>query len=82
MKHLQHTSETSKTLETDACNMHFQVQHLLVVYEMEARRHVEFTKGRRAIATIDQIDSAYHEASGDPFVVAGILCSSQDMQPP
>jgi hypothetical protein len=43
---------------------------------------VEFTRGSRAIATIDQIDSAYHEAGGDPFVASSILGSSQDMQPP
>jgi hypothetical protein len=27
-------------------------------------------------ATIDQIDSTYHEAGEDPFVVAGILHST------
>jgi hypothetical protein len=27
---MQHTSETSETLETYACNMCFEVQHLLV----------------------------------------------------
>ena len=54
MKHLQHTSETSATLETDACNMCFQVQHLLVPYKMEACRHVAFTGSSHAIATIDR----------------------------
>ncbi|KAF7035915.1 hypothetical protein CFC21_046698 [Triticum aestivum] len=33
-------------------------------------------------ATIDQVDSAYREAGGDPFLAAGILGSTQDMQPP
>ena len=75
MKHLQRSSETSATLKTDACNECFQAQHLFAAYEMEARRHVEFTGGSRAVATIDQIDSAYHEAGGDPFVAATILVS-------
>ena len=48
---------------------------------MEARWHVEFTGGSRAIATIDQIDSAYHEAGRDPFVAASILGSTHDTQP-
>ena len=33
-------------------------------------------------ATIDQVDSAYREAGGDPFLAAGILGSTQDRQPP
>ncbi|CAM0880479.1 unnamed protein product [Alopecurus aequalis] len=33
-------------------------------------------------ATIDQVDSAYREAGGDPFLAAGILGSTQDQQPP
>ena len=40
MKHLQHTSATSITLETDASNMRFQAQHLLAAYEMEAHQHI------------------------------------------
>ena len=32
MKHLQHTAESSKTLETGICNMHFQAQYLLVAW--------------------------------------------------
>ena len=35
-----------------------------------------------ASATFDQIDSAYREAGGDPFVAASILSSTQDMHPP
>ena len=35
----------------------------------------------RAITTIDQIDSAYQEAGGDPFMGACILGSTQDTQP-
>jgi hypothetical protein len=31
MKRLQHTSKTSKTLETNTCNIRFQAQHLLVL---------------------------------------------------
>jgi hypothetical protein len=53
MKHLQHTFKTYATLETDVCNMRFQVQHLLT-YEIEARRRVEFTGGIQAIVTIDR----------------------------
>jgi hypothetical protein len=34
------------------------------------------------LTTIDQIDSVYHEAGGDPFVAAGILHSTQDMRSP
>jgi hypothetical protein len=45
---------------------------------MDARRHVEFTGGSYAVATIDQIDSAYNEAGEDPFMVVGILGSTQD----
>ena len=67
MKYLQPTSKTSTTLETDACSMRFQAQHLLAAYEMEASRRVEFAEGSRVVATIDQIDSAYHETVGDPF---------------
>ena len=53
IKHLQHTSKTSATLEIDASIMRFQVQHLLAAYEMEACRRVEFTGGSRAVSTID-----------------------------
>jgi hypothetical protein len=35
MKHLQHTSKTSATLETDTSNIRFQAQHVLAAYEME-----------------------------------------------
>jgi hypothetical protein len=45
---------------------------------MDARRRVESTGGSCAVATIDQIDSAYHEAVEDPFVAVGILGSTQD----
>jgi uncharacterized membrane protein len=83
MKHLQHITKTPATHETDACNMHFQAQHLLVAYEMEAHQRMELTRGNRVVATIDQttdgqIDSANHKADRDPFVAASILCSMQD----
>jgi hypothetical protein len=42
---------------------------------MEARRRVEFTRGSRAVVTIDQMDSAYYKADGYPFVAAGIVGS-------
>ena len=42
---------------------------------------MEFTGGSHAIATIDQIDSTYHEADRDPFMDDGILRSTQDTQP-
>jgi hypothetical protein len=53
---------------------------------METRRHVEFTKGSCAVITMDQ---HYHrpdrlcvpQVQWGPFVAAGILCSTQDMQP-
>ena len=45
---------------------------------MEARRRVEFTGGSHAVATIDQMNSAYYEADGDPFVATGILGSMRD----
>ena len=38
---------------------------------------MEFTEGSRAIATIDQIDSAYYEAGEDPFVAVGIVGSTR-----
>jgi hypothetical protein len=38
MKHLQHTFETSKTLETYACNMCFQHNIYLLLGRLEARR--------------------------------------------
>jgi hypothetical protein len=77
LKQLQHTSKTSETLKTYAYNMHFSAsQHLLDACEMEARRRVEFTRGSHAAATIDQMDYAYYEAAGDPFVAAGIVCST------
>jgi hypothetical protein len=75
MKHLQYTSET---IETYVCNMHFQRNISLLLGRMEARQHIEFTGGRRDVATIDQIDFAYREAGGDPFVATGILGSMQD----
>jgi hypothetical protein len=37
---------------------------------------VEFTRGSSAAATIDQMDYAYYETVGDPFVAAGIVCST------
>jgi hypothetical protein len=42
-------------------------QHLLAAYEIEAYQCVEFTKGSSVVATIDQMDSANYEASGNPF---------------
>jgi hypothetical protein len=44
---------------------------------MEARWHVEFIEGSRAIATIDQMDSPYYEAGKDPFLAAGIVDSTR-----
>jgi hypothetical protein len=46
---------------------------------MEAHRHVEFAGRSRTVATIDQIDFAYHETGGDPFVATSILLSTSDM---
>ena len=43
MKHLQHASKTSKTLETYVCNMRFQHNIFLLLRQMEARRYVEVT---------------------------------------
>ena len=43
MKHLQHISKTSETLETYFCNMRFQRNISLLLRRMEARRYVEFT---------------------------------------
>jgi hypothetical protein len=54
MKHLQHTSKTSVTLKINACNMHFQAQHLLAAYEIEARWCVGFIGDSRIVATIGQ----------------------------
>ncbi|OQU86087.1 SMR domain-containing protein At5g58720 isoform X1 [Sorghum bicolor] len=48
----------------------------------EERRDLTWLLDAFASATIDQIDSAYREAGGDPFVAAGILGSTQDTQPP
>jgi hypothetical protein len=42
---------------------------------------VDFTGGSHIVATINQIDSAYDEADGDPFGAVGILGSRQDTQP-
>jgi hypothetical protein len=57
------------------CNIYFAAY--------EARRHVEFTEGSRAITTMDQFNSAYHEAAQGPLrVAAGILGSTQDTHPP
>jgi hypothetical protein len=41
IKHLQHTSETAKTLEAYACNMHFQHNITLLLGQIEARRFTE-----------------------------------------
>jgi hypothetical protein len=62
-------------------------QHLLAAYEIEVRRHVEFTRGGRPVTTIDQRqhrpdDFTYYEVGGDPFVTAGIVGRTQNMQPP
>ncbi|CAO2199637.1 unnamed protein product [Urochloa humidicola] len=48
----------------------------------EERRHLAWLLEAFASASIDQIDSAYREAGGDPFLAAGILGSTQDTQPP
>jgi hypothetical protein len=43
MKHLQHTSEISETLETYVCNTCFQCNISLLLRRIEARRRAEFT---------------------------------------
>ncbi|TKW12086.1 hypothetical protein SEVIR_5G013500v4 [Setaria viridis] len=48
----------------------------------EERRDLAWLLDAFASATIDQVDSAYREAGGDPFLAAGILGSTQDTQPP
>ncbi|KAL6874660.1 hypothetical protein ACP4OV_013325 [Aristida adscensionis] len=48
----------------------------------DERRDLAWLLDAFASATIDQVDSAYREAGGDPFLAAGILGSSQDTQPP
>jgi hypothetical protein len=58
----------------------------LLLTKMEVRRRVSSPEAAApsppsTSATINQIDSPYHEASGDRFVLAGILRSTQDMQP-
>ena len=45
MKNLQHTSETSKIIETYSCNMRFQLNISLLLDKMEARQCVVFTGG-------------------------------------
>ena len=45
MKHLQYTSKIFETLATDAYNMRFQRKHLIAAWRMEARQHVEFSRG-------------------------------------
>jgi hypothetical protein len=44
-KHLQHTSETSETLETYVCNMRFQRNISLLLRRIESRCCVDFTGG-------------------------------------
>ncbi|KAJ1281920.1 hypothetical protein BS78_03G010200 [Paspalum vaginatum] len=48
----------------------------------EERRDLAWLLDAFAIATIDQVESAYREAGGDPFLAAGILGSTQDTVPP
>jgi len=48
----------------------------------EERRDLAWLLDAFASATIDQVESAYREAGGDPFRAAGILGSTQDTQPP
>jgi hypothetical protein len=43
MKHLQHTSEKTETLEIYVCNMCFQRNISLLLGRMEAHRRIEFT---------------------------------------
>jgi hypothetical protein len=47
MKHLQHISKTSETIETYFCNMHFQRNVSLLLGKIEAHRCVVFTGGSR-----------------------------------
>ncbi|WVZ72892.1 hypothetical protein U9M48_021280 [Paspalum notatum var. saurae] len=48
----------------------------------EERRDLAWLLDAFASATIDQVESAYRDAGGDPFLAAGILGSSQDTVPP
>ncbi|KAG2594773.1 hypothetical protein PVAP13_5KG017800 [Panicum virgatum] len=48
----------------------------------EERRDLAWLLDAFASATIDQVESAYREAGGDPFLAAGILGATQDTQPP
>ncbi|XP_062189444.1 SMR domain-containing protein At5g58720-like isoform X2 [Phragmites australis] len=48
----------------------------------DERRDLAWLLDAFASATIDQVDSAYRETGGDPFLAAGVLGSSQDTQPP
>lgn len=48
----------------------------------EERRDLAWLLDAFASATIDQVESAYREAGGDPFLAAGILGSAQDTMPP
>ena len=45
IKHLQHTSETSKTLKTYACNMRYQHNVTLLLGRIEASRLAELDAG-------------------------------------
>jgi hypothetical protein len=79
MKHLQHTSKISKTLETYACNTS------LLLERMEARRRMEFTDvelaGNVEIATplekattglVEKVTAGLHIVQGGARAVRGV----------
>jgi hypothetical protein len=43
---------------------------------------VRVHRRRPCLTIIDQIDSLYHEAGGDPFMATGIMRSTQDTRSP
>lgn len=47
----------------------------------DERRDLAWLLDAFSSATIDQVDSAYREAGGDPFLAAGILGATLDAQP-
>ena len=52
MKHLQHISEISETIEIYSCNMRFQRNISLLLGRMEARPYVVFSGGGSATAVV------------------------------
>jgi hypothetical protein len=58
--------------------MHFQAQHLLAAYEIEARWCVGFIGDSRTVATVGQ----RHEAGGEPFVADALSCTPRRTHSP